>query len=153
KDAIERFLQLAGRPRRAADKDDEDSETAQGVLLAVAPNKQFSARLGSDGEIELWTAGAKKPMGIPVLGHEGKVSALEFSADSSLLASASKGKYRQKLSDRDSAIRIWQMKEGLPLKFELILPENERNGRTALSGNGRVIAHVNHSLRIWDAST
>jgi WD40 repeat protein len=117
----------------------------------LSPDGRTMAAIRKEGNLELSTKAGNKAIATVLDGHEGRVSALAFSPDGALFASASSGKYRHKLSFRDSAIRLWQVAEGLPLKFEFVLPEGERNGRVGISADGKVLANGSRSVWIWDA--
>jgi WD40 repeat protein len=72
--------------------------------VAVSPDARWIASAGADRLVRLWNA-ETRTLTSSLVGHQGRVTSVEFSADGSLLASAGE----------DQSVRLWEIPGGREL--------------------------------------
>jgi WD40 repeat protein len=149
---------ITGRPvsLRPQAEDEDAGQTAEPVAIQPRPaeDKESITALSRDG---LWVARRDRGevtavtvdgvleghMRVLLRGHKGKVTALAFSADAELLATA----------DAEGALRIWEWGTG---KVRLQWQDDRGDAeQLAFTADGRTLAGLgaDNVLRLWDTTT
>ena len=105
--------------------------------LAFNPRGKHMVTGGMDGMIRFWEVGSWQLLDIPPLEHQGTVRDVAYSADGSIIATASR------------AARVWSAIDGTPLSPRLEINASVRD--VALSRDGKILVTGcrDGSTRVW----
>ena len=106
-----------------------------GTLLASA---------GDDGMVRLWDPASGDPVGDPLTGHDGAVTAVAFNHDGTLLASAG----------ADGTVRLWDPTSGEPVGDPLTGHDGAVTA-VAFNHDGTLLASAgaDGTVRLWDPAS
>jgi hypothetical protein len=113
--------------------------------VAFSPDGKILATAGAaDGNVRLWNAATRKPIGKPLTGHAQGAEAVAFSPGGKILASVG----------RDKALRLWDVAARKPLRPPIEEHTDSVNA-VAFSPDGRTLATASsdRTLRLWDMAT
>jgi WD40 repeat protein len=107
---------------------------------AFSPDGQRIATAGQDGTARIWDAATGQPVGEPIT-HPGPVTALAFSHDGRMLATAS-----------GNRVSLWDLVTRQPLGDPLS-HDAPVSGVRFIGRSGRLATSAGHSARLWDTAT
>ncbi|QKG22514.1 WD40 repeat, subgroup [Actinomadura verrucosospora] len=110
--------------------------------VAFSPDgKIIATGSASDGEVRLWKAATRKPLGRPLAGGERGIEAVAFSPDGKILATGG----------RDNTVRLWDVAARKLLRPPLA-EHTDIVTAVAFSPDGKTLATASHdsTLRLWD---
>ncbi|MGY1691476.1 nSTAND1 domain-containing NTPase [Geodermatophilus sp. SYSU D01105] len=109
--------------------------------VAVSRAGGLVAAAGADGAVHLWDLATGSLSGGPLLGHDGRVLAVDFSPDGRLLASAGE----------DGTVRLWDVAEERQ-RGEPLLGHADMVWGVAFSPDGALLgsAGADGTVRLWD---
>ncbi|HEX8707963.1 MAG TPA: TIR domain-containing protein [Pyrinomonadaceae bacterium] len=129
-----------------------DSKTlASGGCAKIGSNTGETLQRCVEGEIRLWNAATRQPLGEPLRGHKDIITSIAFSPDGKSLASAS-GRFAE-------TIRLWDLKTrqstGRPFTGQIGFVR-----KIAFSPDGETLASISsgqwskaHNIFLWDVAT